>query len=360
MFSQLHGNLFKFFLTSFFIVCVLVSSIFQESAVRHDLFILKYILIFILTVLSLSGLKKREVLIPLTLIVLVFLVGGRIPEALSGACCILIAYRLSFLIPSNREKKLFIILLIVFLIPIIHYLIFLYDTSFLSTKYGRPRVPLGYDHPRDSAGLALLASAYFLFNRPRMFFLFGCLFAYLFDSRNVLIVSILQYFSCNLRPHLFYKFVLTVLTVFLLAFSAVIYKELDAYEIINLATSNRLAIWQDAIQNRSQYKNSFEEVLTTVPRTYFDSFWIEVYVKSGNIGTVISMLLLPLLLRPFLRVGSMREQGVLMGAGLGIVFFSVFDSGIASAGNIVHITLWALYFLGLRMARRKISDTGFR
>jgi hypothetical protein len=332
---------FLFFVGILFLVSLLISSFLQDSIYRSELYTLKYLTIAILTLLTLRYSSKKLVLFPAIIISLTFIVGGQLLSAISALSCLLISYGIAVCYRHKSNDWFFYFLLALFLLPIMFF--FWSDATLYSTKYGRPRIPLGYDHPKESSALIFFIGAYFLLKFKNAAACIAIFFMSLFDSRNSLIgFSILYLSLCFSRRHFFILVSFFVVSGSTLAIVLILnYGLTDMLVAFNDLSSNRLEIWIRGFSERFSSDSSIFQF--SVPRQYYDSFWVEVYVLSGYLG-LLSATILVFYLLSFISIERRHSSGLALGAFAALIFLATFDSGIASPGNFIHISVWALFF----------------
>jgi hypothetical protein len=104
--------------------------------------------------------------------------------------------------------------------------------------------------------------------------------------------------------------------------------------IIDNFSSDRISAWTDLI--KYQY-NSSEQFRA-------DSFYIELFVKSGVIGIILFLLWLfqfILIKKPLIGISNSLPIGTSLIVSL--LVYAMIDSGISSTGSLVHIFSWSMF-----------------
>lgn len=303
--------------------------------------------LFFLIVATLSVLiKSKQSLISIGVaipIALVYLFGGlwlyaamvlvfamSLPLIWAGISCLI----------SGPNKWYLIILFFIALVPAVLSLPVMIDEGlFDDSTYGRPRMLLGYFHPKEAATAFAIPMLLMLISRKSFsifYALFLCLFLWIVGSRNIALLFIIAWL---LYWHT--RFVLT----FFLAITPVLmlwfFLTKDwFYELDNLL-SLRLSVWQDLFLLGHDLRGLDIE---SGDRFGADNFFVEAFVISGPIAFLGAILWIPFVGLILKIKNSSKWSKVAL---VLLVFNATFDSGIASTGNILHVFLWSIMLSSL-------------
>lgn len=303
--------------------------------------------LFFLIVATLSVLiKSKQSLISIGVaipIALVYLFGGlwlyaamvlvfamSLPLIWAGISCLI----------SGPNKWYLIILFFIALVPAVLSLPVMIDEGlFDDTTYGRPRMLLGYFHPKEAATAFAIPMLLMLISRKSLsifYALFLCSFLWIVGSRNIALLFIIAWL---LYWHT--RFVLT----FFLAITPVLmlwfFLTKDwFYELDNLL-SLRLSVWQDLFLLGHDLRGLDIE---SGDRFGADNFFVEAFVISGPIAFLGAILWIPFvgLILKIKNASKWSKVALVL-----LVFNATFDSGIASTGNILHVFLWSIMLSSL-------------
>jgi hypothetical protein len=251
---------------------------------------------------------------------------------------------------NDRNRRVPLLLLGIALLPAVSALLQGELDVLWSYQYSRGRLLLGYFHPKEAAicfGLPMLLYLLMLGKaslRGVPLLLPAAL--WLVGSRNV---ALTFYVLLSLRR--FPRATVAVLILGIVALAAVLLLLGDAFDIVNEATSLRLAVWMDALSDPSDLAG---DELLLGSRLAVDSYYIELLTSVGMAGLVAFVGWAAVIYRVLGARAYRSEAGRPL--FLSILFFSAFDSGIVSTGNALHVCLWALAMASLftdRPARRR-------
>jgi hypothetical protein len=231
------------------------------------------------------------------------------------------------------NKKLIFLLLFISIIPAMVDLPQLIESGFFNNKYGRDRMLLGFFHPKEAAQpfLIFFILAFISYSRYRkIIFLSAILLLFYIGSRNALLFFIFFIFLTS-------KSTIKTPVFFTICFFLLIYLVLNFGNITNIIdnfSSERISVWADVIK----YQNNSSEQFRA------DSFYIELFVKSGIYGILlfsIWLLQFVIIKKPIIGIFGPLSIGTSLICCL--LIYAMIDSGIASTGNLVHIFSWSMY-----------------
>ena len=235
---------------------------------------------------------------------------------------------------DRRRIAIVVLLALISLVPTLLAVVSLEPDVLLSTYYGRPRLLLGYWHPKEAA--ASLAVPMFLYlmirgrDVPRLALALLPALLWIVGSRNMALAMCLA-IGVRFFPKWTFSIVgvtLAGLAIFLLASSA-------SYDLFDELLSLRFSVWSDALSDSVQL-NSTD--LFGGDRLAIDSYYVEVFLSSGLAGLLLfvswAAFFFIQYIRPFQHNTWSRSLFV------AILFFAAFDSGIVSTGNVFHVFAW--------------------
>ena len=242
---------------------------------------------------------------------------------------------------AQRRIQIVALLALVALMPALVSLATLGVDSLVTTYYGRPRLLLGYWHPKEAAvSLAVPFLLYLIMQRrkprdialallPAFFLVVG--------SRNV---ALALYLAIGVR---FYpRLTRCALVILLFGTVAFVLTASDSYDVFDELFSLRLSLWSEALGDLVQLNNTDR---IGGDRLSIDSYYVEILVSAGVTGLLIfaawATFFYVRCIRPF---GYFRWRVAMFAA---ILFFAAFDSGIISTGNVFHVVGWTLVTMPL-------------
>lgn len=237
-------------------------------------------------------------------------------------------------IVARRDYRFLLVLALIAMIPAVLSLQYLLDEDLFDTTYGRPRLLLGYFHPKEAAIAfavpMLLAMLMARTAKPVPLFV-GCIFLWLVGSRNI---AMLIFWAWALRWY--GRLAIVVLLTSIPVLTLWLFNSGDWYGTIDNMLSLRLSVWTDVLSAT----NIFTGIdIWSGDRFSMDNFFLEAFVIAGPVA-------LPLIFAWTVAVGHvLRRTGAFSWTGIsfvGLLFISTFDSGIASTGNIMHVLLWSI------------------
>lgn len=310
---------------------------FVQSEAKHLSFLFAALLSIIL--------KPKESLSAMVVgfpIALVYLVGGLLPYA---AMVIVFTLSLPLLysgilsVVYQREKWFLISLIIISLVPALVSLPAMVDDGLFDYTYGRPRMLLGYFHPKEAATAFVIPMLLMMIPRKSIsifYALFLCSFLWIVGSRNIALLFILAWLL-YWHTRFILPFFLAITPVLMLWF----FLTNDwFYELDNLL-SLRLSVWQDLFLLGHDLRGLNIE---SGDRFGADNFFVEAFVISGPIAFFSAILWIPFV-GLILKINNASKWSKV--ALVLLVFNATFDSGIASTGNILHVFLWSIMLSSL-------------
>jgi len=217
--------------------------------------------------------------------------------------------------------------------------------------WGRPRLLLGFWHPKEIGGLLavavlLVTTRIALGVGRRSGFVIGGLLLLLLlfvDSRNMLLFSLifpLAYLSARFGSYHALAIGATAALTFTVWF-------VSAYPLLaDLLLSQRLTLWREAyysLPGSGTALNYYEgEVLG---KFNLDNFFVEYAVENGAYFVVLLMALVALVGYLVHATPDRRWKYLKLSAATAFVASAFFDAGMFSTGNIIHFSIW-VYLLG--------------
>ncbi len=261
------------------------------------------------------------------------------------------------------KKSDFYFLLGIFLIPLLLNVIFEEGDFIYNTYYGRPRLLLGYFHPKEGAICLLtviifyhlIFSKYYSTRASFFYILFFLLILYFMQSRNILIYYLNFLFlqkvlkKISIKVILFGYFVLPFVVISLLIYLF--------YEEINILMSNRLDWWFKNFSitafgggsSIADYSKS-----NVFSKLHFDNYYLEYLVENG---VFFFLILLIFLYKVCLEIAKYKIGSVYLNAFfISFLFFCIFDAGMFSSGNLLNFLAWIIVFAFL-FNRRNLFET---
>lgn len=333
---RIESMLGKMLLLISYVIYVLSSS----SVLRDDIPVeAKHL--FFLVVASLSVLiKSKQSLIAICVaspIALVYLFGGLLPYAamvfVFAMSLPLMWEGISSLIDSQNKTFLFVLLFIA-LIPAGLSLPTIIEDGLFDLTYGRPRMLLGYFHPKEAATAFVIPMLLMMISRKTLSFFyvaFLCSFLWIVGSRNIAFLFIFAWFL-HWHRRLVLLFFLAITPGLILWFLS----NEDWFYVVDNLLSLRLSVWRDLFLQGQDLRGLDIE---SGDRFGADNFFVEAFVISGPIGLLGAIFWIPFV-GLFLMVNNAPKWSQVALALL--VFCATFDSGIASTGNILHVFLWSI------------------
>jgi hypothetical protein len=336
-----------FFFIIYFLVYVFsnASTTFEpsHSNVKHIIIVIVAFFSFIF--LPLQTIKSVVIFFP---VVIIYLLGCypfyAIMALVFSASLPLLGRGVGFII-DRRRIKIVLIFMAIALSPLIIALLVMEFDAVFSNYYGRPRLLLGYWHPKEAAAsISVPIFLYFLIRDRNLPWITGAIFIcliWIIGSRN-LAISMFLALGLRLYPSLTFKLLGFIIVVFLIyAFSVA-----DIIEFVDELLSFRLTNWGGALSssiNAAYTDKSHDD------RFSIDSYFVEVFILSGWFGVSILISWLIIFYKIFI-VPNKRDTWS-RALFIAILFFAFFDSGIMSTGNIFHILTWTIIGLPIFKGR---------
>lgn len=236
---------------------------------------------------------------------------------------------------NTKNLNFLLIMLIISFIPFILSFESIYSNQIFSNEYGRPRMLMGYLHPKEaSISFAIPILLWAMIYSESRFFIWAIWFIFIFlvGSRNVAMQIMLAWlFRYKSR---FLKFLIpSLLTVCLLVVFIAENWLIDLNELL----SNRIIVWTSALDDFHEF--GIEDFINA-SRISYDNFFVEILSTAGILGFVISLFWVVIV--GYILMRSVKISSWPFIAFILILFYSMFDSGIASTGNMMNIFLWSI------------------
>lgn len=370
------------FILSFFMYVVSVSW-YSWKNMNTYFYFLKHLsalvpaLLFTFFLLKRPSISKKLIVLPFLfiLIIIPFAVRGRTDLAEVVIFIQLLLFLLSafvfskFLLKNNMtfSKIEMIILFIVLLIPPLLDVAFNGSNFIYTTYYGRPRLLLGYYHPKE-AGISLLIVAIlfkFYFEnkisswKSILFQVIVIILLHFMQSRNSLLFYLNFLFinlllrKVSITAIIFLYFILPIIS---LAYITYIY-----FEELNELTSNRLDLWLKNLDISLLGKGSsiadFDKT-NVLSKLHFDNFYLEYLIENG---LVFFFLLFALLCAIIFFIGKRSFNSIYINAlFIPFLIFCFFDAGMFSSGNFLNLLVWSMVFASLNLDSLKFKKLSLR
>jgi hypothetical protein len=277
------------------------------------------------------------------------------------SCTFFARYLENIMILFNKSD--FYILIAIFFIPLVLNLVFESGDFIYNTYYGRPRLLIGYFHPKEGAICLLtviifyhlLFIKYYSFKSRFFHILFFFALLYFMQSRNILI----YYFNflilqntlkrVSINAILFVYFVLPLIVISVLVYLF--------YDQINLILSDRLDVWLEnfsfTVFGRGSSIADYSKT-NVLSKIHFDNYYLEYLVENGIFFFSILVLLL---YRICVGIAKFKIGSIYINAFfISFLFFCIFDAGMFSSGNLLNFLVWVIVFAFL-YKRRNLFET---
>lgn len=213
----------------------------------------------------------------------------------------------------------------------------------MNSYYGRDRLLLGYFHPKEAANAVVVSAlAWFMVlerfrvARSLLMAAFGILLFYV-QSRNGLLFLVTFLFS-NYLYRTFGGRALAWVGFAMMAAAIVVLATYDHASYDELA-SGRLSLWQSALEFPEHFAPSDRSDLGFLT-VHVDNFYVEMYLEGGPLG--LFALLAFLFFAGVTSHGRSRNGLFAVPLLLSLCIDAVFDSGMFSTGNVLHVFTWSL------------------
>lgn len=234
-----------------------------------------------------------------------------------------------------------------YVIIILLFEMLLNDSKFmLTTFYGRPRLLLGFFHPKEAA-IAVFAAYVFItleLNRTLNYLLFILTFILLFiiDSRNILLAFLVYNFGrAVIHAIRSPKFVFTGFCLVIIC--SVVALSIFASDMIDEISSSRLSMWSSlkpSIIGPSPGSEIFRQI-SQISAIRIDSFYLDFLMANGWIPFLT--LIISLVLVGFkISSHSVKNDSVPISIFMSLCTFAINDSGMFSTGNLLNFLFWVL------------------
>jgi hypothetical protein len=248
---------------------------------------------------------------------------------------------------SQRRHGIVALLFVITLVPAAIAVLTLEPEAIWSQQYGRPRLLLGYWHPKEAASsFALPLMLWLMMRGPgleglRIVGLTGLL--WLIGSRNVALAAALA-----MGLWRYPRAAMPVLVAALAMVSTLAFLSATSYEFFDELTSLRLSVWQEALADPP---SATDEGSTLDNRLSIDSYYVEILTSAGVLGLAVFCAWVLALQVALSRARS--YAGLAKACFWAVLFMSAFDSGIVSTGNLMHVVLWAFAGSPLILHKRR-------
>ncbi|WP_087691081.1 MULTISPECIES: hypothetical protein [unclassified Pandoraea] len=314
------------------------------GAAKHGVFVLA-------AVISLMRMPRRSMLAmvvasPLALIYVFGDMGVYAFMVLTLASALPVIWAGINSVIERRDYRYVAALAVVSLIPAMLSWQTMIADGFFTTTYGRPRMLMGYFHPKEAAtAFAIPMLLLMMMGRSAKTILWAVaiLFLWAVGSRNT---AMMLFLGWALRWH--GRLVVTVVLIFVPAFIFWLALSGNWYETLDKLLSLRLTLWGEILR--------VGRVVTDMDMNFSDrfaadNFHVEAYVLIGAGSVLLTLTWIGTWIAMVGRRVSMHSWAYIAFAML--LFNTCFDSGIASTGNLAHIFLWTVMCSPILGARRK-------
>lgn len=271
-------------------------------------------------------------------IALIYMYGGLLPYSMM---VLVLTLSLPLLWEGVRsiiylcDYRFLFLLVFIAMIPMLLSLPALLDEGLFDTTYGRPRILLGYFHPKEAAiSFAIPVLLLMVITRSARVvpLLLGVAALWAVGSRNI---ALMIFMGWALRWHSRFAFIV-LLALLPMCGLWLVFND-DWYVTIDNLMSLRLSVWNDMLNTISVLGSVDVE---SGDRFGADNFFVEAFIISGPIALLlISFWLISIVFVS--RLSNQLSPWPLVCLGM-LIFFASFDSGIASTGNFMHVLLWTI------------------
>jgi hypothetical protein len=263
---------------------------------------------------------------------------------------------------ESINYKVILIMFLILITPLILDVVYNYASNIYTDKYGRYRLQLGFNHPKEAANsvLVFVSVLWCGWLRERglllkvTFFSSLVVLLYFMQSRNALLFLLIVSSISLIRSYVTASLILfiTLLGVGLIVFQIILFW--DEFDVLS---SGRLSLWERELVGVEFIKVS--DKLNFDLSTYnIDNFFVSYIVQNGVFSFMVFMVFLVF---SFIKLSSYKFSGISAFAILfGMSINSVFDSGFVSTGSIFNIFLWGMVLYILRSSRSINDRLGVR
>lgn len=255
----------------------------------------------------------------------------------------LLSRGIQLMIERQRIDVVVLIALVSF-VPALFAMLASEPDALFSSYYGRPRLLLGYWHPKEAAVTLAVPIFMYLMMRGRdaahVALALLPTFLWVVGSRNMALTMLLA-----IGVRFFPKWTFPIIGITLAGLATFLLMSNESYDVLDTLMSFRLSVWSDAHSSPVEINNTG---LLGGGRLAIDSYYVEVFVISGYTGLLLffawAVFFYIQYIRPFHYNTWSRALFI------AILFFAAFDSGIVSTGNLFHVLAWV--FLGEPIFKR--------
>lgn len=271
---------------------------------------------------------------------MIFIFAGALP---------LISYGLQGVI-EKRQWRSVALLTFFSLIPLVLAISSYEYGAVFSDHYGRPRLLMGYWHPKEAASaFAIPAFLYLRIKGPtasRLMMILFIAFLWVIGSRN-LALSMMIIIGIVYFP----SFLMISIVIGFFSFLFFLLMSGNYYDLIDEVLSSRLENWSNALLGAEQI---MQVSAIGINRLSIDSYYIEVIYGCGLVGLLF---FLGWAIVFYIKFVQKTDQGAWSKAFFcAILFSSAFDSGIMSTGNLFQIFSWVMVVIPIFCSGNKISS----
>ena len=227
--------------------------------------------------------------------------------------------------------------------------------SLFNTYWGRPRLLLGFWHPKEVGAVVacatlLVGTAAVLGLRRRrnvVLWMFLAVVLLLVDSRNMFLFNVVFAAAYLCVTYLGYLMLLLGITV---AFGVVGWLVLRYPELVDVVSSRRLSLWQEADYTMLGTGAGLSQSAGGgLVKFHIDNFYLEYLIENGIYTGIFAASLLFITGYVLTQTPPGQWRRLKAAAFVGLFFVSIFDAGMFSTGSIFNLTLW-VYLLAAEHA----------
>jgi hypothetical protein len=187
------------------------------------------------------------------------------------------------LVIERRRIDVVLLFVLISFVPALLAVLVSEPSVLLSSYYGRPRLLLGYWHPKEAA--ASLAVPMFIFlmiggrELSRLALILLPVFLWIVGSRNMALSMCLV-----IGVRFFPKWIFFIIIIVVAGFAIFLSASSNPYDVLDELTSLRFTQWNDAL---SGFIKSESTDLIGGERWAIDSYYLEVLIRSGFVGFLL-------------------------------------------------------------------------
>ena len=314
----------------------------SESPAKHLVMVAAASLSLLL--LPMQALRSLLIFAPLAIIYLLGSLPAYALMVLVFAVALPLLSRGIHLLIERRQIDIVVLCALIAFVPALLAMLTSEPDPLFSTYYGRPRLLLGYWHPKEAAASLAVPIFMYLMIRgrdvPHLAMVLLPAFLWVVGSRNM---ALAMYLAIGVR--FFPKWTFSIIGITLAGLAIFLLTSNNSYDMLDELISLRLTAWRDGLAGPVQF-NSTD--LIGVERFAIDSYYVEVFLISGYAGLLLlfswAIFFYIQYIRPLHRDTWSRALFI------AILFFAAFDSGIVSTGNVFHVLAWV--FIGVPIFKR--------